>query len=78
MLADVPPIVLELAAKLAAPLPADRYQRVHGLQFDLEQCLERWNAHGAIAPFVLGAWLFFVEVLLTGTRGISLSRLAAL
>jgi diguanylate cyclase (GGDEF)-like protein/PAS domain S-box-containing protein len=49
----IPPAVSDIVQKLLAKMPEDRYQSAHGLQSDLEQCLVQWEAHGAIAPFML-------------------------
>nr|WP_190800139.1 AAA family ATPase [Leptolyngbya sp. FACHB-541] len=50
----IPEVVSNIILKLLRKNPEDRYQSALGIQFDLEYCLEKWNAQGAIAPFPLG------------------------
>lgn len=52
--AEVPAIVAAIVAKLMAKNAEDRYQSALGLKHDLEQCLQAWQATGAIATFELG------------------------
>lgn len=51
---DVPPAVSSIVMKLLAKDPEDRYQGAYGVKADLEECLSRLDAEGAIAPFPLG------------------------
>jgi PAS domain S-box-containing protein len=44
-------VVMKLLAKTAE----ERYQTASGLEADLQRCLEEWETHGRIDPFVLGA-----------------------
>jgi predicted ATPase/tRNA A-37 threonylcarbamoyl transferase component Bud32 len=50
----VPQVLSDIVMKLLAKAAEDRYQRAGGLAADLEVCVERWDAHGSIAPFPLG------------------------
>jgi len=50
----VPAMVAEIVSKLMEKNAEDRYQSAIGLKFDLEQCLNRWEALGAIPEFELG------------------------
>ncbi len=50
----VPLMVSDLAMKLLAKEPEDRYQTAHGLQEDLQRCLREWKAAGTIERFDLG------------------------
>jgi PAS domain S-box-containing protein len=52
---DLPSILSDLVLKLLAKAAEERYQSAEGLQGDLEQCLEQWQATGRITPFALGA-----------------------
>ena len=51
---EVPQAVSDIAMKLLAKLPEDRYQSMHGLRYDLDRCLAQWRASGRIEPLVLG------------------------
>jgi PAS domain S-box-containing protein len=53
--ADLPPVVAEIIERLMAKSPEERYQSAHGLQVDLERCLELWRTTGDIASFELGS-----------------------
>lgn len=50
----VPQPVSDIVMKLLAKLPEDRYQSMHGVQSDLDQCLAQWRASGQIESFRLG------------------------
>ena len=50
----VPQALQAIVRKLMAKNAEDRYQSALGLKYDLEQCLQRLQASGAIAPFELG------------------------
>ncbi len=50
----IPVMVAQIVAKLMAKNAEDRYQSAGGLQFDLEKCLDQWQATGTIAAFLLG------------------------
>ena len=52
---DVPHAVSDIAMKLLAKLPEDRYQSMRGLRCDLDRCLAQWQTSGRIEPFALGA-----------------------
>ncbi len=52
---EVPQSVSDIAMKLLAKLPEDRYQSMRGVQLDLDRCLAQWQSCGSIAPFPLGA-----------------------
>jgi predicted ATPase/signal transduction histidine kinase len=51
---SVPGIVGMIVAKLMAKNAEDRYQSALGLQHDLQQCLNQWEATGTITEFELG------------------------
>src|ERR1700730_8232393 len=48
---EVPQAVSDIAMKLLAKLPEDRYQSAYGLQADLDRGLAQWQAAGRIEPF---------------------------
>ena len=50
----IPQPVSDIVMKLLAKAAEDRYQSARGLLHDLERCLDQWQAHGKIVPFVLG------------------------
>jgi len=50
----VPQTVSDIAMKLLAKLPEDRYQSMRGLRCDLDRCLAQWQASGRIEPFAPG------------------------
>jgi len=52
----IPSLLSDLVLKLVAKLPEDRYQSVLGLQRDLIQCQQQWEALGTISPFILGKY----------------------
>ena len=49
----IPDMISAIAMKLLSKNPEDRYQSAHGLLSDLEECLARLEAEGAISGFVL-------------------------
>ena len=49
----IPRVVSDIVMKLLAKLPEDRYQSMHGVQFDLDRCIVQRQANGSILPFVL-------------------------
>ncbi|AFY81978.1 ATP-binding sensor histidine kinase [Oscillatoria acuminata] len=51
---SVPGMVGAIVAKLMAKNAEDRYQSALGLQHDLQECLNQWQARGEISEFVLG------------------------
>ncbi|AFY81981.1 putative ATPase [Oscillatoria acuminata PCC 6304] len=51
---EIPVMVGAIAAKLMAKNAEDRYQSALGLQYDLQECLNQWQARGAITEFALG------------------------
>src|SRR6185295_17248010 len=50
----IPHVVSEIAMKLLAKLPDERYQSARGLAADLERCLSTLQPDGRIAGFELG------------------------
>lgn len=50
----IPEIVSAIVLKLLEKNAEDRYQSAVGLKYDLEKCLDRWQAKGTIDVFVLG------------------------
>ncbi|ABF90932.1 sensor histidine kinase [Myxococcus xanthus DK 1622] len=63
-LTPAPPVTVEpglpqplsdIALKLLAKSPEDRYQSAYGLVADLQRCLSALEAPGPVAPFALGA-----------------------
>jgi predicted ATPase len=52
---ELPRTVSDIAMKLLAKLPEDRYQSMRGLRCDLDRCLAQWQASGRIEPFAPGA-----------------------
>jgi predicted ATPase/class 3 adenylate cyclase len=50
----VPPVLSAIVLKLMAKNAEDRYQSALGLKADLDECLRRWRASGAVEPFDLG------------------------
>ncbi len=50
----LPAPISDIIMKLLAKATEDRYQTAHGLKYDLEICLTRWEADGAIDSFPLG------------------------
>ena len=53
--AAVPDQLSAIVMKLLAKTPEERYQTASGLEADLRLCLEEWQSHGRIDPFLLGA-----------------------
>jgi PAS domain S-box-containing protein len=53
-LGPVPRSAVDIAMKLLAKSPEDRYQSALGVAADLEQCLARLRSGGGRAPFALG------------------------
>lgn len=51
----LPDLLSDLILRLMAKNPEERYQTAAAIRADLERCLAEWQAHGAIAPFALGA-----------------------
>jgi len=49
-----PEAISQIILKLMAKNAEERYQSALGLQHDLEQCLQQWEATGEIIPFELG------------------------
>ncbi|HVH43629.1 MAG TPA: serine/threonine-protein kinase PknK, partial [Labilithrix sp.] len=54
VLPEVPSVLSDIVLKLMAKLAEDRYQTAHGLQHDLELCLQMWRERGEIEAFPLG------------------------
>jgi predicted ATPase/signal transduction histidine kinase/serine/threonine protein kinase len=50
---EIPPVVSDIVMKLMAKNAEDRYQSALGLKYDLEKCLQQWQAQGKIEPFEL-------------------------
>ncbi|MEQ8466829.1 trifunctional serine/threonine-protein kinase/ATP-binding protein/sensor histidine kinase [Coleofasciculus sp. E1-EBD-02] len=50
----IPQIISDIVLKLMAKNAEDRYQSALGLKYDLEQCLQQWQATGGIISFKLG------------------------
>jgi PAS domain S-box-containing protein len=53
--AAVPEPLSAIIMKLLAKNAEERYQTASGLEADLRRCLEQWQSHGRIEPFLLGA-----------------------
>src|SRR5271154_6103214 len=51
----VPEPVSAIVTKLLAKNAEERYQTASGLEADLRRCLAKWQSHGRIDPFPLGA-----------------------
>ncbi|NER93159.1 MAG: AAA family ATPase [Symploca sp. SIO1B1] len=49
-----PEAISEIILKLMAKNAEERYQSILGLKYDLERCLQQWEATGEITPFDLG------------------------
>lgn len=54
VLPSIPQMLSDIIMKLLAKAVEDRYQTALGVRFDLERCLDRWEAGRGIRPFVLG------------------------
>lgn len=50
----IPAQVSDIAMRLLAKSPEDRYATARGLERDLTECAEQWEARGEIAAFTLG------------------------
>ncbi len=50
----IPQVLSDIVLKLMAKNAEDRYQSALGLKYDLEQCLQEWQATGEIAGFAIG------------------------
>jgi PAS domain S-box-containing protein len=55
LLPALPPRISAIVMKLLAKTAEDRYQTAGGVAHDLRQCLARWDVHGRIVDFPLGA-----------------------
>jgi predicted ATPase/signal transduction histidine kinase len=53
LLPAVPLPVSQIAMKLLAKAPEERYQSALCLQRDLQRCREEWSRHGRVLPFVI-------------------------
>src|SRR6202140_3682071 len=53
--AGVPEPLSAITMKLLAKNAEERYQTAAGLEADLRWCLAKWESHGRIDPFPLGA-----------------------
>ncbi len=51
---EVPEALCQVLLKLIAKAAEDRYQSIHGLVVDLQECLRQWRASKAIEPFEPG------------------------
>lgn len=51
---EVPGVLSDLVTRLMAKTAEDRYQSTFGIKADLEECLQRLEGSGTIAPFELG------------------------
>ena len=56
LVADIPPILSDMVMKLLVKNAEERYQTAAGLRFDLEKCLEGWQAGKEIEGFPLAKW----------------------
>ena len=54
VLPQIPRALSDIVMKLLEKDPEDRYQTAPGLRYDLEQCLDQWEAGKKIEPFSLG------------------------
>lgn len=52
----IPHSLVGILYKLMAKDPDDRYQGIHGLIKDLQQCQKQWNGDSSDDEFVLGRW----------------------
>lgn len=52
----IPSVIADIAMKLIAKAPEQRYQTATGLQADLERCRRELTAPGLIAPFVIAGY----------------------
>jgi PAS domain S-box-containing protein len=51
----IPEVVSSIVMKLLAKTAEERYQTAPGIESDLRRCLNEWQSHGRIDPFLLGA-----------------------
>jgi PAS domain S-box-containing protein len=51
---DLPAPVASIILKLLSKAQHERYQSAHGVQADLERCLQQWQARGRIDDFPIG------------------------
>ena len=51
----IPEVVSSIVMKLLAKTAEERYQTAAGVEADLRRCLNEWQSHGRIDPFLLGA-----------------------
>jgi len=51
----IPLVVSRVLMKLLSKAPEERYQTAAGLKSDLQECLTKWQAHGCIHDFNIGA-----------------------
>ena len=61
---QIPQMVINIVMKLMGKNPEDRYQSALGLKYDLENCLQQWEARGEIAKFQLGRLDFSTHFLI--------------
>lgn len=53
LLPAVPEPVSQIAMKLLAKAPEERYQSAASLQRDLQRCRDEWSRHGRVLPFTI-------------------------
>ena len=51
----IPEVLSSVVMKLLAKTAEERYQTALGVEADLRRCLNEWQSHGHIDPFLLGA-----------------------
>ena len=51
----IPDVLSSIVMKLLAKTAEDRYQTAAGVEADLRRCLNEWQSHRRIDPFLLGA-----------------------
>ena len=51
----IPQVVSDMVIKLMAKTAEERYQSAFGLRYDLETCLQQWQAKNSITQFPLGS-----------------------
>ena len=51
---EIPEMLSKIVMKLMAKNAQDRYQSAYGLQYDLDECLRKWEERGQIEHFELG------------------------
>ncbi len=64
---SLPLALSDMALKLLAKDPEQRYQTAEGLKRDLERCQREWQGRGRIIPFVLGEHDTLDRLLITRT-----------